>query len=1166
MPRSELSRRLAVPTAVALLMLGVPLLWIATGHYRKFTQGQAVQEHVALAKAASSFVHELQKERGLSAGVAASHRDPSQEAHLKAQFPITDAAFTAYQKAARLAFGPDQENALAGQLGAIDAAFHRLSPFRDVVQHQAAKPLEIVGAYGQAITPLFEAMAKLSSFIDDAELVQHLLAYRALMIVKDTAGIERATGGAMIAAGQFEPDLHQIHVHAVARAAAQMSEFEAATGPHRARYAAYAAREADSRAIEEMRRAFRDLPLTRSLESLDAGEWWAKTTARIDRLKVLEDQFADDVSRRAADRLRTAWNGFVATIAIEFSGFAILSFLAFRYVRRTTAIIAAGEGRLQRQARQYESIVNQLQQIVMQVDGDGRIVFVNDAWERILGHSVEATIGQPAASFLESGIEFSGEEPAPNSSASPREAPYHEMRCLTADGHPRWLEINIGHDDGANQGDHVLVTLSDVTEKHQSRIRESAANHELSLRQYALDQAVILAVTNIDGTITYVNDKFCSISGYQRSELLGFDHRVVNSGAHSPVFFHDMYRTIARGAVWRGEICNRAKDGTLYWVDTTIIPRLDDRGKPAAYMAIRVDITARKAAEAARLTSERHAMRKSAQLEAILANMNQGLCMFDSDRRVVLCNEKYARMYGLPPDIIKEGMPVQEIVKLRVDRGLYAGSDPAIYLEDRAEPIFKASYEVEELNDGRAIAISRHPIPGGGWVTTHTDITERHRIEKQVAYAASHDTLTNLANRTLFTQDMKEALARLRQRGKGFAVYMLDLDKFKDINDSLGHPAGDNLLKQVAQRLRSCTRRSDTVARLGGDEFAIIQRTEQDQQKCVARLANRIIDAIGAPYDIDGNKVTIRASIGIALAPTDGGTVEELVKNADLALYRVKADGRNAFRLFETRMEIEARSRRVLESELRSAISQEQFELHYQPFVHAGTRQIAGFEALIRWRHPQRGLISPAEFIPIAEDTGVITELGAWVLRQACTDATHWPREIKVAVNLSPAQFKSGNLVETVADALLVSKLPPGRLELEITESVLLQETTENLEILKRLRSLGSRIVLDDFGIGFSSLSYLQKFSFDKIKIDKSFVEDISSKHCSMAIIKTITRLSRELNITTTAEGVEREEQATLLMAAGCNYMQGFHFARPRPQSALNFSDGIKFSDKLEAA
>ena len=312
--------------------------------------------------------------------------------------------------------------------------------------------------------------------------------------------------------------------------------------------------------------------------------------------------------------------------------------------------------------------------------------------------------------------------------------------------------------------------------------------------------------------------------------------------------------------------------------------------------------------------------------------------------------------------------------------------------------------------------------------------------------------------------------------------------------------------------------------------------------------------------------MTIRASIGIALAPTDGGTVEELVKNADLALYRVKADGRNAFRLFETKMEIEARSRRVLESELRSAISQEQFELHYQPFVHAGTRQIAGFEALIRWRHPQRGLISPAEFIPIAEDTGVITELGAWVLRQACTDATHWPREIKVAVNLSPAQFKSGNLVETVADALLLSKLPPGRLELEITESVLLQETTENLEILKRLRSLGSRIVLDDFGIGFSSLSYLQKFSFDKIKIDKSFVEDISSKHCSMAIIKTITRLSRELNITTTAEGVEREEQATLLMSAGCNYMQGFHFARPRPQSALNFSGGIKFSDKLEAA
>ena len=987
------------------------------------------------------------------------------------------------------------------------------------------------------------------------------------MIAKDAAGVERATGSALIAAGHLDPDLHQIHAHAVAREAAHMSEFAATAGSDQGRHASYAIREADSGVIEGMRRAFRELPLSPVLTSLDAGEWWAKTTARIDRLKALEDRFADAISLRAAARLKTAWNGFVAAITIELSGLAILSFLAFRYVRRTAAIIAAGEERLQRQARQYASIVNQLQQIVMQVDRDGRIAFVNDAWERIFGHPAETTIGRPVASFLESGIDFSRKEPASDSSAPPREAPDHEMQCLTADGRTRWLEIKIGHDDGANQDDQFLVTLSDVTERHESKIRESAANHELSLRQYALDQAVILAVTNIDGTITYVNDKFCSISGYQKSELLGSDHRVVNSGTHSADFFRDMYRTIARGAVWRGEICNRAKDGTLYWVDTTIIPRLDDRGKPAAYMAIRVDITARKAAEAARRTSEQHARRKSAQLEAILANMNQGLCMFDSDRRVVLCNEKYARMYGLPPDIIKEGMPVQEIIKLRVDRGLYAGADPAIYLEDRAEPIFRASYEVEELNDGRAIAISRHPIPDGGWVTTHTDITERHRIEKQVAHAASHDTLTNLANRTLFTEEMKQALTRLRQRGKGFAVYMLDLDKFKDINDSLGHPAGDNLLEQVAQRLRSCTRRSDTVARLGGDEFAIIQRTEQqDQQKCVARLANRIIDAIGAPYDIDGNKVTIRASIGIALAPTDGGTVEELVKNADLALYRVKAEGRNAFRLFETKMETEARSRRVLESELRSAISQRQFELHYQPFVHAGTRQIAGFEALIRWRHPQRGLISPAEFIPIAEDTGVITELGAWVLRQACTDATHWPPEIKVAVNLSPAQFKSGNLVESVSGALFESKLPPGRLELEITESVLLQKTTENLEILRHLRSLGSRIVLDDFGIGFSSLSYLQKFSFDKIKIDKSFVEDIQSKNCSMAIINTINRLSKELNITTTAEGVEREEQATLLMAAGCNYMQGFLFARPQPASELNFSLKINQQNEREAA
>ncbi|MGP0090126.1 MAG: EAL domain-containing protein [Xanthobacteraceae bacterium] len=709
-------------------------------------------------------------------------------------------------------------------------------------------------------------------------------------------------------------------------------------------------------------------------------------------------------------------------------------------------------------------------------------------------------------------------------------------------------------------------TLMDITERREAHARDGAADHALALLQYALDQVVILAVTDVKGRITYANEKFCAISGYAREELLGQDHCILNSGRHSKEFFRDMYRTIARGAVWHGELCNRAKDGSHYWVDTTIVPRPDARGKPVAYLAIRVDITARKAAEAAQIASEGRARQKSAQLEATLANMTQGLCMFDAAQRVVVCNKKYAEMYRLAPDEVKPGTTLRAIVCRRIEEGIYAGTDPDEYLRERLAPVTQPSHEIQQLSDGRAIAILRQPMAEGGWVTTHTDITERRRADAQIAYMARHDALTGLANRVLFQEKIEQALISLQQGGERFAAFMLDLDRFKDVNDSLGHPFGDALLKAVARRLRTCTRDTDTVARFGGDEFAILQTTDSNQKESAIILANRLLENISAPYDLDGHKVIVGTSIGIAMAPDHGTRADELLRNADLALYKVKSNGRNGYRFFEREMETEAWSRRILEAELREAISCHEFELYYQPVIHSATRQLAGAEALVRWRHPLRGIVGPDDFIPLAEETGLIAELGEWVLRKACTEAARWAPHLNVAVNLSAAQFRKSNLVDVVATAIRDSGLAPERIELEITESVLLQKSAENIGLLHQLRSLGPRIVLDDFGTGFSSLSYVQAFPFDKIKIDKSFVNEISSRPTCAAIVCAVTGLARSLNIVTTAEGVETEEQFELLIAAGCNQAQGYLFGQPRPACELNFADVESRAIKAKSA
>ena len=430
------------------------------------------------------------------------------------------------------------------------------------------------------------------------------------------------------------------------------------------------------------------------------------------------------------------------------------------------------------------------------------------------------------------------------------------------------------------------------------------------------------------------------------------------------------------------------------------------------------------------------------------------------------------------------------------------------------------------------------------------DITERKKAEEKIAYMAHHDPITGLLNRARFAEQLDEALNSVHERAQ-MSVLLLDLDHFKHINDTLGHSIGDELLKVVSERLLGCVSATDIVARLGGDEFAILCRGCEHRADA-SNLADRIRAAISAPYDLGGLQAVVDVSIGICCAPNDAIGSTELMKRADMALYRAKDDGRGAYRFFEYEMGAGIAARRTFQAKLRGAIINGELELFYQPVVNIEDNRIVGLEGLVRWRHPERGIISPAEFVPVAVETGLIVPLGEWVIRQACSDAVNWPDDIKIAVNLSPAQFRSRNLAQVVINALAASGLAPCRLELEITEELLLGHNGDNLAVLEQLRKLEVQIVMDDFGIGYSSLNYLRLFPFDKIKIDRSFVNDLSDgNELSLAIVQSVTRLARVLKVPTTAEGVETDEQLKLVRAAGCTEFQGYLFSPPRPVAEI---------------
>ncbi|TPG60621.1 EAL domain-containing protein [Roseomonas nepalensis] len=524
---------------------------------------------------------------------------------------------------------------------------------------------------------------------------------------------------------------------------------------------------------------------------------------------------------------------------------------------------------------------------------------------------------------------------------------------------------------------------------------------------------------------------------------------------------------------------------------------------------------------------------ESARFQAALDNMTQGLCLFDARHRLVVHNRRFVAMFGAPA----AGAAASGLLPGHHLGRLFVPPDPQRPDEQDGG--------THELADGRVIQISRQAVAGEGWVATFEDVTERKRSGERLSHMARHDALTGLPNRVLFREHMERVLPRLR-RGEPLAVLCLDLDGFKGVNDTLGHPAGDELLRAVSRRLRDSTRETDLVARLGGDEFAIVQ-VGAEQPQSAAALADRLVEALREPFDLQGQWVEIGTSIGVVLADEGMGTADELLRNGDIALYRAKAAGRGTWRLFEPEMDTEIQKRRQAEIDLRRAIAEEQFEVHYQPLIEARGGVLTGFEALLRWHHPERGMISPAEFIPLAEEIGLIRAIGAWVLRKACADAAGWPGHVRIAINLSPVQFVNGHLVQEVEQALASAGLAASRLELEITESVLLQDNDATLGVLHRLHDLGVRISMDDFGTGYSSLSYLRRFPFDKIKIDQSFVRNLGGEKGSIEIIRAVVGLGKALGMNVLAEGVETAEQRGILEVEGCDELQGYLFSQPRP-------------------
>lgn len=663
---------------------------------------------------------------------------------------------------------------------------------------------------------------------------------------------------------------------------------------------------------------------------------------------------------------------------------------------------------------------------------------------------------------------------------------------------------------------------------------------ELNQQQFALDQHAIVAVADRDGKINYVNDKFCAISGYSREELIGQNHRIVKSGQHSVAFYRGMSDSIRNGTVWNGETCNRAKDGRLYWVKSTFVPLPSSR----AYITISTDISAQKAIE------------EKLRIASIAFETHEAIVVTDAQARIINVNHAFEELTGYSaeealgqnPRLLQSGRHDKdfytELWATLLVKGVWSGEmwdkrkDGTIY--PKWLTITSVRNEKDEITN---------------YVANFMDISERKRAEDEIQRLAFYDTLTELPNRRLLMDRLIQSLLSSERSGAYGALLFMDMDNFKVLNDTQGHDVGDMLLIEVASRLKSCVRESDTVARLGGDEFVVILQGLGNSEILAANqaedLGEKIVDALSKPYFLGDHEHHSSVSIGVGLFLGRGTKVDELLKRADTAMYQAKSSGRNAVRFFETAMQNAVESRALLEKQLRQALSKNELQLYYQIQVDQ-ERRVIGAEALLRWNNEEHGFISPAQFIPLAEESGLILPIGLWVLETACQQLKQWQStshaaHLQLAVNVSARQFRQPKFVTQVKDLLDKYAIDATRLKLELTESVVLADVEETVQKMHALRKFGVKFSMDDFGTGYSSLSYLKQLPLDQIKIDQSFVRDIVVDKSDAVIVKTIIDMSINFNLEVIAEGVETEEQLEILRQNGCHAFQGYLFSRPVP-------------------
>jgi len=680
----------------------------------------------------------------------------------------------------------------------------------------------------------------------------------------------------------------------------------------------------------------------------------------------------------------------------------------------------------------------------------------------------------------------------------------------------------------------------DLLQKKDEKLK--TALHELADIRKALDKSSIVAITDHLGIILSANDQFCRISKYSRSELIGQDHRLLNSGHHPKDFFKQMWETIGSGKIWRGEVRNQAKDGSMYWVDTTIVPFVNSERRIYQYVSICNDITARKQMEEELLNSEE-------KYRIIAENTSDIISMINGDGDFLYLSPSHQtlwesdgptdRSHNLLEWIVEED---REIMSYAIRYAYSTGKGymaecriktertTPIWTETKLNPILDETGNVQNL-----ILVTR-------------DITNRKLTEETIHHLAYHDSLTDLPNRRMYIQHVTKEIMLAKRFQSNMALLFLDMDRFKDINDSFGHDVGDLLLIEVARRLQACVQPGDIVARLGGDEFTILLGKLKNPEQA-QKVAEQIISQFQKPFELQGHFATVSCSIGISLYPQNGDNAEDLLKRADTALYAIKSQGRNGYSLFDPTMEAKSLERILMENELRKAIEQEQFQVYYQPKMDIATKSLTGMEALVRWVHPELGIISPGKFIPIAEETGLIVELGDWILREACKQNKKCNDEghvLKVSVNLSARQIFQKDLVERILAILQEVDLPAEWLELEITESIFVKMEEASV-VLQQLREAGMHISIDDFGTGYSSFSYIKSLPVDTIKIDASFIRDIHHNQESQAIVKAIVTIADSLQMNVIAEGIELDDQAEALQQNGCFHGQGYLFSRPLP-------------------